>query len=139
MAQVARLLFLLATINSASGPAAARAAASATPGVPTSAITYEEGRPVVKVVGSLTDEQRQQVEKLGIVRTTEAELATYPVTVKLGVAGRFYTEIVSGLEEGTLIVTTATALQSETGSAVQQGFGPPNGHNFQGGNSPRAR
>lgn len=107
--------------------------------VPTSAIAYEEGQPVVKVVGSLTDEQRQQVEQLGIVRTTEAELATYPVTVKLGVAGRFYTEIVSGLEEGTLIVTTATALQSETGSAVQQGFGPPNGHNFQGGNSPRAR
>ncbi|MFA7395211.1 MAG: hypothetical protein WCZ69_02205, partial [Candidatus Paceibacterota bacterium] len=78
-------------------------------------------------------------EQLGIVRTTEAELATYPVTVKLGVLGRFYTEIVSGLEEGALIVTTATALQTETDSAVQQGFGPPNGHNFQGKEGPRAR
>ncbi len=43
MAQVARLLLVLATINSESGPAAARAAASATPATPTSASTIADG------------------------------------------------------------------------------------------------
>jgi len=105
--------------------------------VPTSAISYEGGKPTVKVVDALTEEQQQEFERLGIVRTDGTELATYPATVELGIEGRFYIEILSGLNEGDLILTTATTLQtSET--TVQTGFGLPGGlnggnRNFQGG------
>lgn len=94
--------------------------------VPTSAITYEEGRPTVQVVDMLTEEQQQQFDQMGIVRTVDTALATYPVTVELGIEGRYYTEILSGLEEGDLILTTATTLETSE-STVNTGFGPPAG------------
>jgi multidrug efflux pump subunit AcrA (membrane-fusion protein) len=36
--------------------------------IPTSAITYEDGNPTVQVVDSLSDEQQEQFDRLGIVR-----------------------------------------------------------------------
>lgn len=110
--------------------------------VPTAAISYVDGHPTVQVVDTLTEAQEKQFEHMGIVRTDGTTIATYPVTVELGVAGRFYTEIVSGLKEGDRIVTTATTLSANTGATVQQGFGIPgaranvrvqsgSGNNFQ--------
>jgi multidrug resistance efflux pump len=96
--------------------------------VPTSAITYLDGKPTVQVVGALTDEQQQQLDRLGVVRTDGAALSAYPVTVALGIKGRYYTEVTGGLAEGDLILSTQTETASETASTVQQaGFGAPQG------------
>jgi len=92
--------------------------------VPTSAITYEQGVPKVTMVDSLTEEQSAQVARMGIVRTDTTPITTYMVEVKLGIVGQYYTEIVSGVDEGDMLVTTSktdTATESVVGQA---GFGP---------------
>lgn len=92
--------------------------------VPTSAISYEQGIPKVTVLDSLTEEQQAQVERMGIVRTNGTTLPTYQKTVQLGIVGQYFVEIISGLEEGDLIVTTSQTV-SESESVVEQaGFGP---------------
>lgn len=92
--------------------------------VPTSAITYTQGVPKVTLVDSLTEEQTAQVARMGIVRTDTTPITTYEVEVKLGIVGQYYTEIISGINEGDMLVTTSktdTAAESVVGQA---GFGP---------------
>lgn len=96
--------------------------------IPTSAITYEQGVPKVSVVDSLTSEQQLEVDRLGIVRTDGAALATYDVEVTLGITGQYYVEVLSGLEAGDVIVSTSLSESGSEESVVQQaGFGPPGG------------
>lgn len=93
--------------------------------IPTTAITYEQGVPMVTVVDELTEQQQQQVARMGIVRTDGTPVATYDVKVETGIVGQYYTEIISGLDEGTVIVSSSLAESTDTSSAVQQaGFGP---------------
>ncbi|MBP6881120.1 MAG: efflux RND transporter periplasmic adaptor subunit [Candidatus Pacebacteria bacterium] len=82
--------------------------------VPTSAITYEQGVPKVTVVDQLTEQQKQQVDRLGIVRTEGATLSTYQVTVELGIIGKYYAEVISGIEEGTMLVSSSLNESSES-------------------------
>jgi len=89
--------------------------------VPISAITYEGKKATVKVLDSLTDIQKQEVARLGIVRTTAGVIiSNYPVTVELGIQGKYYAEIVSGLDEGTYILTTQTTPSATAASVVNQ-------------------
>ncbi|USN88560.1 MAG: HlyD family efflux transporter periplasmic adaptor subunit [Candidatus Nomurabacteria bacterium] len=93
--------------------------------IPTTAITYEQGVPMVTVVDELTEQQQQQVARMGIVRTDGTPVATYDVEVETGIVGQYYTEIISGLDEGVVIVSSSLAESTDTSSAVQQaGFGP---------------
>lgn len=113
--------------------------------VPTSAIKYEQGVPKVTVVDQLTEEQQTQVNRIGIVRTDGTSLATYDVEVQIGITGQYYVEILGGLEEGAVIVSTSMTESSGSDSVVQQaGFGPPGGGappsgggggNFRNGNA----
>lgn len=97
--------------------------------IPTSAITYEDGVPMVSVVDGLTDEQQKQAEKMGIVRTEGTSIYAYDVEVELGIIGDYYVEVISGLSEGDIIVTSSlTQSTEETESVVgQAGFGPGSG------------
>ena len=91
--------------------------------IPSSSIVYEDGKPTVQVVDSLSEEQQKEFDKLGIVRTNGVELATYPVILELGIEGRFYIEVLNGINEGALILTTSTTVAIEDESSVAQGFG----------------
>jgi multidrug efflux pump subunit AcrA (membrane-fusion protein) len=101
--------------------------------IPASAVTYENGVPKVTVVDKLTDVQKQQADKMGFVKTDQGvTLSTYPVTVELGIRGKYFVEVKSGLKEGDIVVTSSLTKSSATTAAVQQaGFGGP------GGNRPR--
>lgn len=93
--------------------------------VPTSAIKYDQGVPKVTVVDKLTDEQQEQASRMGIVRTEGTTISTYDVEVQLGIVGQYYVEILSGVAEGDIIVTSSL---TESGSDSQEesgGFGPP--------------
>jgi multidrug efflux pump subunit AcrA (membrane-fusion protein) len=93
--------------------------------IPTSAITYEQGVPKVTVLDSLTEEQKTQVERMGIIRTdSSTNLPTYTQTVQLGIIGQYYIEILSGLEEGDLIITTSQTESASESVVGQSGFGP---------------
>jgi len=92
--------------------------------VPTSAISYENGRPVVQKVDSLTADQQKQLKELGIVKADGAEIPTYTVEIGIGIQGRFFTEVTSGLADGDMIMTTNTT-NSSTNTAVQAEFGAP--------------
>jgi len=93
--------------------------------VPTSAVTYKHGTPYVTVVDKLTEEQKQQASRMGIVRTEGETISTYDVAVELGIVGQYYVEIVEGLLEGDIIVTSSLSAAPTTAAAVQQtGFGP---------------
>ncbi len=78
--------------------------------VPLSALTYTEGKPFVKVIDTLTDEQKEQVSTLGVVRVeTGVTIGSYPVAVELGIQGSYYVEVTQGLTEGSYIQTSDTA------------------------------
>ncbi len=95
--------------------------------VPTSAITYEQGSAKVTVVDQLTEEQQQQAARLGIIRTEGTTVDTYDVDVELGITGQYFVEIISGLNEGDIIVAS-TLSETTTEPVVQQaGFGLPGG------------
>lgn len=109
--------------------------------VPTAAVKYEQGTPKVTVVDQLTDQQKQQAARMGIIRTDGAPLSTYDVTVELGVVGKYYVEIKSGVNEGDIIVASSLTQTTDTTASVveQRGFRPPSGDgNFQGGGSNRS-
>lgn len=96
--------------------------------VPTSAITYEQGTPKVTVVDSLTSDQQQQVARMGIVRTQGTTLPTYTKTVKLGIVGKYYVEILDGLAEGDLVVESSLDQNtSSQNSVVEQAHFPGSG------------
>jgi multidrug resistance efflux pump len=100
--------------------------------VPTSAVTYKQGAPYITVTDKLTEEQKQQAKRIGIVRTQGVTIATYDVAVELGIVGQYYIEIVSGLSEGDIIVSSSLT-ESTTESVVQQaGFGPGSGQRPEG-------
>lgn len=101
--------------------------------VPTSAVKYVQGVPKVTVVDKLTEEQKQQASKMGIVRTEGTTISTYDVEVKLGIVGQYYVEIVSGLSEGDTIVTSSLTNSGSTSAEAQRGFTPPSGGMPPGG------
>ena len=91
--------------------------------IPTSAITYEQGAAKVTVVDALTAEQQQQAARIGIVRTEGTTVATYEVEVEVGIVGQYYIEIISGLTEGDIIVTSALSETTTESVVGQTGFG----------------
>lgn len=95
--------------------------------VPTSAITYEQGTPKVTVVDQLTEEQQQQVSRMGIVRTEGTTVTTYDVEVELGIVGQYYVEVTSGLSEGDIIVASSLSNVVSESVVQQAGFGPGGG------------
>jgi multidrug efflux pump subunit AcrA (membrane-fusion protein) len=93
--------------------------------IPTSAITYEQGKPTVTVLESLTEEQEAEVKRMGIVRTEAgAVLPTYQKTIETGIIGQYYTEVVSGLSAGDRLVTTSQTESASESVVGQAGFGP---------------
>lgn len=92
--------------------------------VPTSAIKYVQGVPKVTVVDKLTDKQKEQAARMGIVRTEGVTVSTYEVEVKLGIVGQYYVEVISGLSEGDIIVTSSlTQSGSDSEQSAPAGFG----------------
>jgi HlyD family secretion protein len=89
--------------------------------VPASAVTYENGKAKVTVVDKLTDIQKQEADKMGFVKTAAGTtLATYVVPVELGIRGKYFVEVKSGLKEGDIIVTSSLTKTTSTTSAVDQ-------------------
>jgi multidrug efflux pump subunit AcrA (membrane-fusion protein) len=101
--------------------------------VPTSAITYVGGVPKVSVVDTLTEAQKLEVAQTGIIRTDVTPLATYDVEVTLGITGKFYAEVVSGLSEGAIIVSTSLANAGSSESVVTQADPGPDDNEGSGG------
>lgn len=101
--------------------------------IPSSAITYERGAAMVEVLDSVTEEQQQTIDRLGIIRSETGEIPSYSVEVTVGLTGAYYAEIVDGLEEGTMIIVSTDASATATESVVGQeqvhpggnGGGPP--------------
>ena len=102
--------------------------------VPTADIRYENGKPTVHVVDSLTPGQLQSVQSMGVIETTASStLATHPVTVELGIQGQYFTEIRNGLSEGDHILSTSLSPQTQTTTNVQfRGFGGGGGQRPNG-------
>lgn len=112
--------------------------------VPASAIKYDQGVPKVTVVDKLTEEQQEQATRMGIVRTEGTTVSTYDVEVQLGIVGQYYVEIVSGLSEGDIIVTSSLTESGSDSEEETGGFGPPPGGGAmpaggQGGGQMRVR
>jgi multidrug efflux pump subunit AcrA (membrane-fusion protein) len=103
--------------------------------VPTSAIKYDQGIPKVTVIDNLTEEQQQQASRMGIVRTEGVTVSTYNVEVQLGIVGQYYVEIINGVSEGDIIVTSSLTDSGSDSEEAQTGFGgrPPGGMPTGGG------
>lgn len=95
--------------------------------LPVSAITYRNGQPYVTMVDSLTDEQRQQASRLGVIRVSGTTLPTYEKPVTLGIVGSYYVEVTDGLSENDQVLT-ASVSEAVTESVVSGGFGPAGGN-----------
>lgn len=95
--------------------------------VPLSALSYENGKARVMVVGDLTAEQQIELEKLGVIKSVAGTFPSYAVEVEVGVTGTFYAEIKNGLTEGMKIIVTNTETNTEV--IEQDNFGPPNERN----------
>jgi len=91
--------------------------------VPTSAVHYKEGVAYVTFVEGLSEKQYTQMQKMGIVRQEGTkEITTIERKVEVGLRGEYYTEIVSGLDVGEIIVSTTSTVS--TGTVVETGAFP---------------
>lgn len=99
--------------------------------IPASAVTYVNNKPTVQIIDSLTDAQKQEAARMGIVRTTTTTpLKSHPVTIELGIQGSYYDEVTNGLSQGDyVLVTTVTPNSSQ--SVVNVGGFPGGGGNFR--------
>ena len=95
--------------------------------IPTSAVKYEQGKAKVSVVDQLTEEQKAQATRMGIVRVENTTIATYEVDVELGIVGQYYAEVMRGLKEGDIIVTSSLAQNANETVVEETRFGPPSG------------
>ena len=82
--------------------------------IPSAAVTYERGVATVEVIDTVTDEQAQMIQRLGILRSDAGSVQTYPLEVSIGLTGAFYAEVTQGLEEGVMIITSANSAATET-------------------------
>ncbi len=89
--------------------------------IPRSVVSYENREARVEILDNPSDLQQEQIDRLGIIRLDEMELASYFVVVELGLEGAYYVEIISGLEEGQYVISTES---SEEETSVISGFGP---------------
>lgn len=95
--------------------------------VPTSAVTYVDGKATVTVIEGLTEQQKASASRLGIVRTDEGNVPTeLKRAVEIGLRGQYYIEITSGLELGEIIKVTGV-VTAATSVVQQAGFGPGSG------------
>ncbi|MCA9363342.1 efflux RND transporter periplasmic adaptor subunit [Candidatus Kaiserbacteria bacterium] len=98
--------------------------------IPSSAISYEQGRITVEVLDTVSEEQQKMIDRLGILRSDGGTIPSYSTEVQLGLTGTFYVEILDGLEEGTIIiVSNNTGVTDDTSVLNQQGFRPGGGGN----------
>ncbi len=90
--------------------------------IPVSALSYENGKPTVQVIGDLSADQKTTLDKMGVIKSVSGSFPSYAVPVEVGIVGAFYAEIKSGLKEGDHIIVSKT---DNAASVVQQnGFGP---------------
>jgi len=87
--------------------------------IPSAAISYENRQAQVRVLTDVTPDQKKTIDTLSIVRMLSNEKLGFMVDVEVGVAGAFYSEVISGLTQGQYLVIgdtddTESAL-SETG------------------------
>jgi multidrug efflux pump subunit AcrA (membrane-fusion protein) len=85
--------------------------------VPSAAITYENKQAQVRILEDITTEQQATIDRLSIVRTQPDQPLGFMVDVEIGVAGAFYSEVVSGIEPGQYLIIGDT---NETESVVTQ-------------------
>ena len=72
--------------------------------VPSAAITYTNRQAQVRIIEDITPEQQETIDALSIIKTTSGETVGYVVDVEIGVAGAYYSEIISGLVVGQYII-----------------------------------
>lgn len=101
--------------------------------IPRSALNYVNRQATVNVLDALTEEQQNQVDRLGILRITEDGLLTYPVEISIGLEGAYYVEVISGLELGQQIIASQSSEEEES---IVQSARPGSGGG-QGGGVPR--
>jgi len=103
--------------------------------VPSSAVSYDGTQAQVTVLMDLSDQELKQVERMGILRVTDTSAFTsYKQDVEIGLVGQYYVEILSGLEEGTIIEVSSVSVSSDEDTSVVDDarMGPGGG----GGNPP---
>lgn len=91
--------------------------------IPVSAVTYANRMATVDVIGTLTDTQKADVARIGVISSPTGIFPSYPVTVKLGVVGAFFAEVQSGLKEGDHIIIS----KSDVAKTIVQQRGPGGG------------
>ena len=90
--------------------------------VPVSALSYDNGKPTVQMIGELTTDQQTTLDQLGVIKSESGSFPSYAVPVSVGITGAFYSEITSGLKVGDKIIVSKTDLASVV--VQQSGFGP---------------
>lgn len=98
--------------------------------IPQSAINYTNNQPMVEMLGTVSDAEKQQIAKSGVLSSATGVFPSYSVPVTLGVRGSFYAEVTSGLKEGDTIIVS----KSDTAKAVVQQRGPGQGGGGGGNN-----
>jgi hypothetical protein len=96
--------------------------------IPISAVTFANRTATVDVIGTLTEAQKADVARIGVMSSPTGVFPSYPVTVKLGVVGTFFAEVQSGLKEGDSIIVS----KSDVAKSVVRQQGPGRGGNGGG-------
>lgn len=113
--------------------------------IPVLAVRYEEGKTLVDVFENLTDTQKTSVTEMGIIRADESGVLPNPLPreIVLGLSGRYWAEVVSGLSEGEYIRLTSASTAAATSTVVEQrggfGGGPPRQSTSGGGSDSAPR
>jgi len=93
--------------------------------VPKSAIRFENGKSYVDIIEITSKEELERITQVGILRSEDGTFPSYPQEVTVGITGVFYSEITSGIEQGSTIIVSKN--NQETSAVQQSDFrgGPP--------------
>ena len=93
--------------------------------IPVSAVQYQDGTAYVTVLEGLSDQQKQQASRMGIVRTDVTNPTEVERKVTLGLRGSFYAEVTDGLVVGDLVKVSGVSGDANQAPVVQNArFGP---------------
>ena len=94
--------------------------------VPNSSLQYRGKQASVLLIPKLNKNEQTIINEFGVLEQQDTSFESYRVNVQVGILGQFFTEIISGVNDGDSIIVSSSTTSSES-VVKQEGHTPGSG------------